>query len=167
MSVKVEKTENKYQSLLDVAKNELDKDKQNTNYYDGHTIETKAFSNFIFGEQFKRWGRHDVWSKEYEELCNIIDNTEKELQEGSIGFEKAIDRMVSAYQKYDSIAKIDVGGFDCSVKNFDRVTVCLKIGCNRHQTEREADLACITLHGGVNEKNSHFISFLLNPDRTS
>ena len=25
-------------------------------------------SNFIFDEQFKRCGRHDVWSKEYEEF---------------------------------------------------------------------------------------------------
>lgn len=41
-----------------------------------------------------------------------MDKTEEELKSGSIGFDDAIDRMVSAYQKYDTATKIDVGGFD-------------------------------------------------------
>ena len=104
-------TRSKYQSLLDVAKKQLDDDK-GTNYYSGKTTETKAFDNFTFNEQAKRSSHFDVWSKDYEELCSLIDKTEEELESGSIGFDDAIDRMVSAYQKYDTATKIDVGGFD-------------------------------------------------------
>lgn len=104
-------TRSKYQSLLDVAKKQLDNDK-GTNYYSGKTTETKAFDNFTFNEQAKRSSHFDVWSKDYEELCSLIDKTEEELESGSIGFDDAIDRMVSAYQKYDTATKIDVGGFD-------------------------------------------------------
>ena len=104
-------TRSKYQSLLDVAKKQLDNDK-GTNYYSGKTTETKAFDNFTFNEQAKRSSHFDVWSKDYEELCSLMDKTEEELKSGSIGFDDAIDRMVSAYQKYDTATKIDVGGFD-------------------------------------------------------
>ncbi|WP_346997949.1 hypothetical protein [Coprococcus eutactus] len=104
-------TRSKYQSLLDVAKKQLDNDK-GTNYYSGKTTETKAFDNFTFNEQAKRSSHFDVWSKDYEELCSLMDKTEEELKSGSIGFDDAIDRMVSAYQKYDTAIKIDVGGFD-------------------------------------------------------
>lgn len=104
-------TRSKYQSLLDVAKKQLDDDK-GTNYYSGKTTETKAFDNFTFNEQAKRSSHFDVWSKDYEELCSLMDKTEEELKSGSIGFDDAIDRMVSAYQKYDTATKIDVGGFD-------------------------------------------------------
>lgn len=104
-------TRSKYQSLLDVAKKQLDDDK-GTNYYSGKTTEAKAFDNFTFNEQAKRSSHFDVWSKDYEELCSLMDKTEEELKSGSIGFDDAIDRMVSAYQKYDTATKIDVGGFD-------------------------------------------------------
>lgn len=104
-------TRSKYQSLLDVAKKQLVDDK-GTNYYSGKTTETKAFDNFTFNEQAKRSSYFDVWSKDYEELCSLMDKTEEELKSGSIGFDDAIDRMVSAYQKYDTATKIDVGGFD-------------------------------------------------------
>lgn len=104
-------TRSKYQSLLDVAKKQLNDDK-GTNYYSGKTTETKAFDNFTFNEQAKRSSHFDVWSKDYEELCSLMDKTEEELKSGSIGFDDAIDRMVSAYQKYDTATKIDVGGFD-------------------------------------------------------
>lgn len=104
-------TRSKYQSLLDVAKKQLDDDK-GTNYYSGKTTEAKAFDNFTFNEQAKRSSHFDVWSKDYEELCSLMDKTEEELKSDSIGFDDAIDRMVSAYQKYDTATKIDVGGFD-------------------------------------------------------
>lgn len=107
----IDSTQSKYQSLLDVAKKQLDDDK-GTNYYSGKTTETKAFDNFTFNEQAKRSSHFDVWSKDYEELCSLMDKTEEELKSGSIGFDEAIDRMVAAYQKYDTATKIDVGGFD-------------------------------------------------------
>ncbi len=72
----------------------------------------KAFDNFTFNEQAKRNGYFDVWSNDYEELIALMDKTEEELKSGSIGFDEAIDRMVVAYQKYDTATKIDVGGFD-------------------------------------------------------
>lgn len=104
-------TRSKYQSLLDVAKKQLDDDK-GTNYYSGKTTETKAFDNFTFNEHAKRSSYFDVWSNDYEELCSLMNKTEEELKSGSIGFDEAIDRMVAAYQKYDTATKIDVGGFD-------------------------------------------------------
>lgn len=107
----IDSTQSKYQSLLDVAKKQLDDDK-GTNYYSGKTTETKAFDNFTFNEQAKRNGYFDVWSNDYEELIALMDKTEEELKSGSIGFDEAIDRMVVAYQKYDTATKIDVGGFD-------------------------------------------------------
>ncbi len=107
----IDSTQSKYQSLLDVAKKQLDDDKS-LNYYSGKTTETKAFDNFIFNEQAKRNGYFDVWSNDYKELITLMDKTEEELKSGSIGFDEAIDRMVAAYQKYDTATKIDVGGFD-------------------------------------------------------
>lgn len=104
-------TQSKYQSLLDVAKKQLDDDKD-INYYSGSTTETKAFDNFTFNEQAKRSSYFDVWSKDYEELCASMDKIGEELKNGSIGFDDAVDRMVAAYQKYDATTKIDVGGFD-------------------------------------------------------
>lgn len=104
-------TQSKYQSLLDVAKKQLDDDKD-TNYYSGSTTETKAFDNFTFNEQAKRSSYFDVWSKDYEELCASMDKIGEELKNSSIGFDDAVDRMVAAYQKYDATTKIDVGGFD-------------------------------------------------------
>lgn len=105
-------TKNKYQSLLSEAEEQLNQDRKSFNYYSGETSETHAFNNFIFGEQAKRSGKFDVWSKEYEELSDIISETTKELSNNSISFEEAIDRMVAVYQKYDTATKIDVGGFD-------------------------------------------------------
>lgn len=108
----IDSTQSKYQSLLDVAKKQLDDDSKRTNYYSGRTTETQAFANFKFSEQAKRSNYFDVLSKDYDELCDLIDKTEEELKSGSIGFDDAIDRMVAAYQKYDATTKIDVGGFD-------------------------------------------------------
>ena len=107
----IDSTQSKYQSLLDVAKKQLDDDRS-LNYNSGKTTETKAFDNFTFNEQAKRNGYFDVWSNDYEELIALMDKTEEELKSGSIGFDEAIDRMVAAYQKYDTATKIDVGGFD-------------------------------------------------------
>lgn len=109
----IDSTQSKYQSLLDTAKKQLDDDKKTDfNYYRGKTPETKAFDNFTFNEQSKRSGYFDVWSKDYDELCSSIDKTSEELENGSISFDEAVDRMVAAYQKYDATTKIDVGGFD-------------------------------------------------------
>ena len=99
----------KYQNLLDQAKLKIDND--SSNYY-SKNVPYEALGDFIWTENAKRHNNFNSFENQYLELSDSIDKIRKNLEKNVIGFDEAIEQLISSYKKFDSVTKTDVGGFD-------------------------------------------------------